>query len=162
MKKLTKEEIKKLKKELGLKQIDMAGFISFLQSLPKDKAKEIMDIWVKSNTEEFPKLAKLMIKKGLLTQKEFDKDWNHRDMYEIFMYTLNGTVQDEKKKGNKMIMTTVSKFKLKKKKQIKKKFGVIIADPEETMEMMKKEDPEKYKEFEREIKFQEQDTNYIG
>lgn len=163
MRKLTDEEIKELKKDIKAKEIDVSDLFLTLKSMPREEAREIIKFWQETNTEEFPKLAKLMVERKLLTQKEFDEKWNHRDMYEVFLHILSGDIQKATERGDDVVMVTSSEFKLKRKGAIKRKFGIRIVDPKKAVEMMKKEDPEGFKKLEEEVDFQERKaTDYIG
>ena len=163
MKKLTEKELKELEKDIKPQEVDVAKMFLTLKSMPREEAREIVNKMQKSNTKEFPKLAKLMVEKKLLTQKELDEKWNHRDMYEIFLYILGGDIQRASERGEDVVMVTTSEFKLKRKGAIKRKFAIRIVDPKKAVEMMKKDDPKGFKKFEDEMDFQEKKaTDYIG
>ncbi len=162
MKQLTKNQIQKFQKKLKRTELRIFELISNFNFIPQEESKLKLQELVKSNKKEFPILSKMMIDNGLITQKQFDKKWNHLDMYEIFEATLLGKIQKAKDKKDQIVMVTVGKYKLKHKIAIEKTFDVKIRSPQESLAMMKQDNPEEYKKIEREFKFSKKNTNYIG
>lgn len=162
MKKLTEKQIDETRALINPKEMDGGNLYQMLKSLPREEALKLVKMWDAENKANFPKLADKMVKFGLLTREEFEKEWNDPDMHDVFLYILLGKIQEAKKAGHDINMVSTSKFMLEKRQEILDRFGIKIVDPKEAVEKIEKLDPEGIRESRKRTHHDRHSTDYIG
>jgi len=162
VKQFTKEEIRKLRKEANLKSLNAFAFTEILRSMDKEEREKVLKEWNQEIIRDFPRIASLVIKYGVITKEEFDRDWNNAKMYDIFSHISSGNLEKARKTKEEIVMVTDDRWQLRRKKQIFFKFGIIVSTPKQAYEKLKKENPGVVKKVEDMMRDETKARDYIG
>jgi len=153
------------------KELD-ASFFDMMKQM-RNEPKEIRDAFLKTLKSGFKDAEKAIVKKavdeGIITQEEYDK-LRKKYMYDgissLASYIDAVRLQRAKPEDKAIFITMPETPLFKDRKELKKRFGVIIKNPSEQIEVFKKEDPKGFAEMmerrDKELAEESKTTSYIG